>query len=123
MTYICIENLKKELERTYDSTRVVLVHYTSNKEVDPDHIRLESIRYNIYTDQVQVAIHANIDSYYQDLIQKTESNLENSYERELESKDQQIQALVGLLRAYQRKEKGTANKASELLDSKYRNVG
>lgn len=121
--YICISELQNQLNQTLDTTRVALVDYNTGYAIGEDHITLESIRYNIHTDQIQVKVTDRSESNRLDSLQSEFEKINSEFEQVVESKDNEIYELVQLLRAYQRKEKGTADRASTLLSTKYRNIG
>jgi hypothetical protein len=117
-----INNILIALSKTLPISDVKLVRYSSSKELNPDFVKLKSIAYNIHTDNVEIALEVN-DEHYQEIIYEELNKATNDYNEILDFKDRQILELVELLRAYQRKEEGTATKANELLSTVYENVG
>ena len=117
-----IQNIQDALSQTLPSSEVSLVRYSSTKELSTDLVKLESISYNIHTDNIEIAIEIN-DKHYQEILDKEHNKATDEFNEMEDFKDRQILELVQLLRAYQRKEKGTASKANELLETTYRNVG
>ena len=120
MAYVCIDKTKNELEKSLPSTRIRLVN---TKGHTSDSIELESIRYNIQNDTIDVEVTDNTEQEYYDslntLVEAQCVDLETCHDAMFE----EIKELVSILRDYQVKKVGTAAKARELLGTKYRHIG
>lgn len=81
-------------------------------------VKIQAIKYDSQDNAIQISI--NVQELMDVLRDRT---VIEDLEDQTNSQDSQILELVQLLRAYQRKEKGTATKANDLLSTKYRNVG